>query len=416
MGIKVLYYSAVDLADLKQTNGGNLCCRNHLFRLKEDADLEVHVVLAGRADLAAANLRFLTEFGAPHVYVPFRHDRPRLKRFNVPGRIANWYRRRFNYPFNYDAWQQRHVEEAVLAAYHRWRIDVVIVDYLPSMLYCTGLIKEAANVILITLNREAEFYRDVLQCKLTAHTRITGLVSQWRWARYERHVHRNVKQVVAIGPPDLPRGRGLRSRPVCVTPYLDPKPEPWSFADSRAAFFVGNINHYPNRLAIEWIATQLVPRVHRERPDLRVLVLGADEAQTPAPWRHGAITYLGAGDRERTDRLFRTADLMLCPIANDFGMKFKAAEAIAYGTPMLASRQTLVGIPYLRDVPSLDLDNPEAAARLMCALVGQRPALERLSEQLLRQSREFRATQKDVWSRLIRSVLARDEAGNHRSG
>lgn len=405
MAIKVLYYSIVNLADLRQSNGGNICCRNHLVRLKEDADLEVHVALAGSPKEEAANVKFLTDFGVPYIYVPFRRAVVQAKPWQLPRVITNWLRRRFSYPFEDHASSQPHIEKEVLAAYRRWNIEAVIVDYLPSMLYCPALLS-TPNVILITLNREAEFYQHQLDRKLIKRPLIEGLVSRWRWARYERRVYQSVSNVVAIGPPDIPRGRKLRSRPVCVTPYLDPKPEPWSFTDSRCAWFVGNIAHYPNRLAIEWIATQLAPRAHAQRPDVQFVIVGAAEAQTPPEWRHPAVKYLGAGDRATVDQLFRTADLMLCPIENDFGMKFKAAEAIAYGTPMLASRQTLLGIPYLHGTPSIDLDNPAHAAQLVCDLVGQRAALEELSAAQLRQARQFLLTQKNVWSTHVRRVLS----------
>jgi hypothetical protein len=55
---------------------------------------------------------------------------------------------------------------------------------------------------------------------------------------------------------------------------------------------------------------------------------------------------------------------MICPLENDFGVKFKAAEALAHGTPLLASRQTLLGLPYLDEEPALDLARPDEAARV----------------------------------------------------
>jgi hypothetical protein len=39
--------------------------------------------------------------------------------------------------------------------------------------------------------------------------------------------------------------------------------------------------------------------------------------------------------------------MAVCPVSNDYGCKFKAAEALVCGTPLLASRQTLLGLPYL---------------------------------------------------------------------
>lgn len=402
MPIKVLYFSIVSVADLKQTNGGNLCCRNHIIRLHQDEGIDMHVVLAAAPHLAEGNVEFLTRLGVPHLFVPFGAGYRCPPPAGWLSRLRDWYRGQVSYPYELEARVSPGVQDALINACREWNIEVIVIDYLLSCLFCPHLLATQDNVILITLNREAEYFNKL---QLLPNGRLAGLVSGMRLARFERRSYRAAKKVVSIGPPDLPRSRRLRSAPVCITPYLDPPSERWSFTDSRQAFFIGNINHDPNRLAMEWIATQLAPRAHQQRPDIEILVVGAEAEKVPPGWRHPAIKYLGLGDRDLAHRLFRTADVMLCPIENDYGMKFKAAEAVAYGTPMLASRQTLLGLPYLTAAPSLDLTDPAGAARLLCSLVGQRAALERISAQELAEGQRHRDSQRTVWSTLIGSML-----------
>ena len=104
-------------------------------------------------------------------------------------------------------------------------------------------------------------------------------------------------------------------------------------------------------------------------------------------------------------RLFRTSDLMICPIENDYGVKFKALEALAYGTPLLASRQTMSGLPHLRGIPSLDLRNPTEAATLVAGLLNDRDRAISLASAQQQQQDAFISTQYMIWSRVLRFAL-----------
>ena len=59
--------------------------------------------------------------------------------------------------------------------------------------------------------------------------------------------------------------------------------------------------------------------------------------------------------------------------------RFKSLEALAYGIPLFASRQTLLGLPYLPEEPAIDLKDAASAARTICALVSNPEALIQLA-------------------------------------
>ena len=99
---------------------------------------------------------------------------------------------------------------------------------------------------------------------------------------------------------------------------------------------------------------------------------------------------------------------MLCPVENDWGVKFKAVEALAHGTPLLASRQTLLGLPQLDDRPALDLACPDEAAAVVCTLLSSRAALEELAVRQGEAQAGFIASQSGVWSRVLGSIPTPD--------
>ena len=156
-----------------------------------------------------------------------------------------------------------------------------------------------------------------------------------------------------------------------------------------------------DRVAIEFIATQLAPRIARYCGDARIKIVGADETGVPAAWRQPNISYLGISDSDTVRELFRTADIMLCPIQNDFGMKFKVAQASAYGTPFLASPQTAKCVPYLPGLPQINLSDPDNAAAVVCRLIDNEPELELLSNFIRERHRAFASSQRNIWSRTL---------------
>jgi glycosyltransferase involved in cell wall biosynthesis len=408
--VRVLYFTAVPLID--ESNGGNICCRNHVRRLAEDPGIELYVIAAAERHQASATSAFLSGHAVEHHVLPFRDAHVRPQAHGLRPMASFLATAAFQYPWELRALNQQHLQEGIVWAVAAYGIDTVVIDYTPSA-YFLQLPLRNVRTCLIKLNREDDFYAEQIRLAKTHHGRLTASISYARLRRAERAIEASVDKVVAIGEPDLPRSR-TRSPAVVVTPFLNPRKPRWSYRSSKTAFFVGNVGHFPNWQAVEWIATQLAPRVAAEGPDLRFAVVGAGAEDVPAAWRQPTVSYLGLADRDGVQSLFGgAADLMLCPLENDFGVKFKALEALAHGTPLLASRQTLQGLPQLDDEPALDLARPDEAAAVVCTLLSRRAVLEELAVRQGEAQATFIASQKGVWSRVLGSIPA---PAPHRSG
>jgi hypothetical protein len=303
------------------------------------------------------------------------------------------------------ALNQQHIEEGIAWAVRGYSIDVLVIDYHQSALFIK-LPRADVRTALISLNREGDFYSDQIRLGQTHHGSLTARISLARARRWERSVDAAVDQVFAIGPPDLPKHRTKRP-PVCITPYLDPKPDRWAYTGSDSVFFVGAMGHYPNRLAIEWLTREFAPALLAARPTAKITIVGATEADIPDVYRSANLKLLGSSDRETVTRLFRTSDIVICPIENDYGVKFKALEALSYGSPLLGSHQTMRGLPYLSgENPSIDLRDPVGAAKLVAGLLADRARIEALSTAQQRQQGTFIASQRGVWGRALAPLLA----------
>lgn len=395
--IRVLYFTIVAQVDGVQ-NGGTLSSRTNILRLQQDDNIELAVVVATSEEARHSMASFLEGQGINRfLFVPLQ------SRFRQ-GRVRDYLKYRWariaGFPFEAIAARNPNTKQCVVEALDRWNSDVLIIDYLYSTLFCPDLTDLKLPAAVITLNREAEFFRECVEHGAVSQNPITFAIAKARLRRFERKTYSRAAKVITLGRSDAPTY--LASSQVdCITPYLDEATDRWRFSDSRTMFFVGNISHYPNRLAIEFIARRLAPRIAARRDDVLINVIGADAADVPAEWRNPIVSYLGVSDASTVANLFQSSDLFLCPIQNDFGMKFKLAEAVSYATPFLASRESALCVPYLSGLPHIDLSDDEAAADLICRLIGNRPKLERLSESIRLRHRAFVASQKNIWSRVL---------------
>jgi GT2 family glycosyltransferase/glycosyltransferase involved in cell wall biosynthesis len=150
---------------------------------------------------------------------------------------------------------------------------------------------------------------------------------------------------------------GLRAG-VSVREY----PFPGGPREQMTMLFLGSYRHVPNQIALDWFATEVLPRIREHCPQARLLVAGSDP-----PAQHAyppAVEMLGFV--EDIQPLFSRCSVFVCPIRSGSGVRVKLLEAFASGIPVVS---TFVGaegfsqqngnICYLADDPS------EFAARVV---------------------------------------------------
>jgi glycosyltransferase involved in cell wall biosynthesis len=218
----------------------------------------------------------------------------------------------------------------------------------------------------------------------------------------EARIHWRSRAVVTIGRNDTPRSFLGRPRTVWIPPYLDPQSEPWTCSGAASLFFVGNHGHFPNRDAIEWLATQFAPQLLIIAPSIRLKIVGVRREEVPAAWDLPNLDYLGVADQATVAGLFRLQSAFIAPIANDFGAKFKVAEAISYGTPLLAPESAMSGVPFLPWLPRIRLDRPLEAAQSAKSLIENPEAQKVMSEKIRESAANFIRTQQGIWGRQLR--------------
>jgi len=156
---------------------------------------------------------------------------------------------------------------------------------------------------------------------------------------------RRASLIIAISESDAGEMRLLApaARVMVAPKALDPcRP----FPDSRneRILFVGSANAF-NAEGLEWFLREVWPRIRREAPGATLDVCGTiDRAVALRP--EGVVFH---GTVSRLDSYYEQAALAIVPLLRATGLNIKLVEAAAFGRAIVATPNTLIGAPFLRD-------------------------------------------------------------------
>lgn len=168
-------------------------------------------------------------------------------------------------------------------------------------------------------------------------------------ARFERDAIRAARVTVAVNRKEVDAARALA--PGADVRVLEngidlaafrPSSEP---AADPQVVFCGVMNYAPNEAAAVRLGTHIWPRVRRERPDARLVLVGASPTQKVRALASPAagITVTGAVDDVKP-ALWQSA-VAAMPLVTARGLQNKVLEALAAGLPAIVSPVVAEGLP-----------------------------------------------------------------------
>jgi hypothetical protein len=379
---KVIYFTIVPLD--KADNGGGLVCRLHAQRIAETEDVELIVCTAGQPARHERERLFADSIGALYKPIDFS-DGPRQ-------RGPRW-------PFLYEveARTQHHIDGEFSGILDSERPDILVIDYLYSAAFIPSAFRRNnLRRVTVTLNREVSFVRELRRLGALPPETSSSPMAELRLALFEQLVYLRSHGVVALCPEDLPFPWPTTRRTV-VRPIFDPKEHRWAGENSRDLFFVGNVGHYPNRLAVEWIVGHLSPALESISSPATINIIGAssdprgDRRPLPNVRFHGTASNDAVMDR------FTNCGLFVAPIANNYGSKIKLLDCLSMGTPFAATEGALSGLPFLAGIPKFSLEDPLSAATLVTTLLLEPETRRSISANISGQVASQLVLQKAAW-------------------
>ena len=402
--LKVLYFSTVNIGS--SGNGGSLCCRSHVRELAADPSIDLVVSILNVPQTEDEIRRFLSPMNLK------LHFFPMIRGKNRKRGLRNFFEK--NYGITYEEMLGHYscVDGEFQKMLASEKPDIVVVDYLPSAFFLPSLLTGNVPSCVITLNREADYHRELYFTSKGIHKPLIERIAFRRWTQIENKIHSQVDGLIALTENDLPHDGSPPGVKAVIHPFLEFDLHRWKFRNNRQVSFVGRVAHYPNRVAIEWICTQLCPAVAARDESIKFRIIGAAAEDVPPSWRHPSVEFLGDGTRAQVELQFTHGDLFIAPIANNYGSKIKLLECISYGTPFMATRNAMSGLSYLQGMPLVDLDDPEGTGQRLCDLMEKDGALQALSESIRTQTLAYRKKQEGQWSRVLNKIVGVASGGS----
>lgn len=144
--------------------------------------------------------------------------------------------------------------------------------------------------------------------------------------------------------------------PADIQPFVG---EPMPFCGRLV--FIGSERHGPNVDALRWLLGEIWPRLHKEEPQLRLVVVGE--------WQPATVASLGGmegvelkGFVEDLAAVLR-GGVLLVPLRIGSGIRTKILAAMAAGAPVLSTHIGSEGLPVASGEHLLNCDSTEAFVR-----------------------------------------------------
>ena len=277
-----------------------------------------------------------------------------------------------------------------------WAVDLVHVQMIrmAPVIESLGTLPRVIDLIdsmAVNLNRQAERSRPP-----------KAWLAAWEANRvegYERALTRAFDQLVISSPLDRSAIGDFPNLHV-VANGVDLAAHPFVTAerDEDALVFSGTMWYFPNVDAARWLVHDVLPLIRRHRPRTKLTIVGARPvadvrrlAETPGVTVTGQVPSVH-------EYVARSA-VAVAPMRSGSGIQFKIIEAMAAGTPVVATPTATAGLQSVADRDLLVGSDAESFAAQVVRLLEDRPLRQRLANNALRLVQDVYA-----WERTVESL------------
>ncbi|MBS9385702.1 MAG: glycosyltransferase family 4 protein [Dolichospermum sp. BR01] len=411
----VLYFTSYPL---DPDNGGGIAILNDIFQLSQIEDINLYVVVACK-ESSQIKTRIQLDNLKVKYYLTAQFNTSTKKENSLKRSVKTYtykevvrilrscfsLRTVMYLPFeNYN--QLEDVSKYLADLCNRHSIQVVIVEQLYSILWFKDFLNLKQRKIYLAFDREAEMIRTLVvnfaRNEISNFSKFCIFIISLRVNIFEKQVCKLANKCIFLSAADVPNYLLANEKALVNSQVLPPKVIGWHYTNSMTVLFAGNINHYPNFLAVKWLICELSPRLLRLNNNIKIVITGTDFHNMPKDWTIESNVHIpGFIPKEQLEILFQTSDIFICPIDNDFGVKMKLVECVSYGMPFFATEPCLKALPYLSGLPILDMNSPDEAAAYLCETLSSKEVLEQLNYQILGDAFNFAKTRKDWWTKVI---------------
>jgi polysaccharide biosynthesis protein PslH len=213
---------------------------------------------------------------------------------------------------------------------------------------------------------------------MAAPRNLVGIIEAWRWSRLQRQIANEVSCVTVCSEDDRSY-LGFDNCAVVRNGYRIPTSVRRSpNREQPTLLFVGPLSYEPNRLAAEWLAFELLPRVRRVLPTAQAVLIGYNGGVSPRLRHAEGVTLTGyVHDLEP---YYAMASVAVAPLRSGGGTRLKVSEALARSVPLVATSVGCYGLDLTHDQELLIADDAETFASACVSIINDQMLADRLAE------------------------------------
>jgi glycosyltransferase involved in cell wall biosynthesis len=236
--------------------------------------------------------------------------------------------------------------------------------------------------VLDQQNVESDVARQTARLAPTILGRLRARLDVLKWRSYEPRLLRTVQATVAVSEEDATAFRkDAPGAHVLVHPNgVDPRA--FEFVDHRLnradhLLMTGTLGYLPNLDAAMWMIRDILPRVCRVRPSIRLTLVGAEPPPSLQAMKGDSVDIIGRVADMRP--YLRAADLFVAPLRAGGGTRLKLLEAFAVGLPTVATTKAATGIDLRPGDHAAIADDAEALSGEILRLLDDRDARQAMA-------------------------------------
>lgn len=303
--------------------------------------------------------------------------------------------------------------ELVRATTHNNPFDVVIASTVEMARYASGI--KAKARILEEHNFNTKMMADQYREQTDWLPRARYWLSWVKSRRYEDQVYKQFDVCTCVSELDARSVRAwLPHAPlVKVVPNgLDLRDYDWDdiIPARRRAIFSGSLTYSANLDAARYFVSAIWPLVEAKIPDARFIITGSHDGVDVKPFEAAQGVEL-SGRLPNIHAAFRECRVCVVPIRFGGGTRFKILEAMALGTPVVATPKGAEGLEVVHGENILIADNPSEFAEYTRDVIERPELARRLSlnaRRLVEEKYDWNVIAKEFESLMVETVRGRD--------
>lgn len=279
-------------------------------------------------------------------------------------------------PRPFGAWKFRSPEFTAALSRHSGRADVIVCDGVYNMQNLP-----VAPGVPVLLNKDDVAYviaERYLRITRSRAERLYGSLEARKVRRWERLSCERVTGVLACSAEDrrvlsqlAPAARIFVVPNVVDTTHYSPM----GVSEPRSVVFQGGLDWHPNRDAVEFFATAMLPELRRLVPDVVFRVAGrCPDDDFRRRWERAGVQFTGRVPDMR-DEIAKAA-VCIVPLRIGSGTRLKILEAAAMARPIVSTTIGAEGLDFVDGEEICLADTPESFAAAVADLLTNAPRRE----------------------------------------